>query len=186
MDGPAVMPGRFLPMTAPITLRACTSADAEALSLVGSATFLESYAHQIGGADIVAHCKGQHGPAYYAKALGDAESRCWIAETSTTAPVGYQMLTTPDLPVELQAGDIEIKRIYILSRFQGGGLGRRMVDAALDAARAMGKTRVLLGVYSENLPAQGFYARMGFSEIGDRYFTVGGREFYDKVLARPV
>ena len=107
----------------------------------------------------------------------------WLAEAERGAPVGYCVLTAPDLP-EADPGpdDIEIRRVYLLSRFQGGGTGRALMQSALDAARAAGKRRVVLGAYNEN-PVVGFYERLGFRVIGTRRFQVGPRTYDDVVLA---
>lgn len=166
-------------------IRACYDGDAKLLALIGSATFLETYAHQISGDDIAAHCAAQHGEDYYRRLLVDERSHCWIAELARTgAPIGYQVLTQPDLPISTGRADIELKRIYILSRFQGSGIGRNMIETALSRARALECSRLLLGVYAENTAARGFYAKMGFEEVGERSFRVGSAEFHDKILAR--
>lgn len=154
--------------------------------MIGSATFLETFVDSIEGPDILAHCLNEHSAARYAAWLADiAGSRCWLGEIADTrAPVGYQVLTKPDLPVAPLGGDIELKRIYIFSKFHGGGLARRMMEVAIDEASAMGKARLLLGVYADNPRAIGFYRKMGFEIIGDRPFRVGSRDFHDKVMAR--
>ena len=87
----------------------------------------------------------------------------WLAEADPgRAPVGYAVLTAPDLPEAApREGDVEIRRIYLLSRFQGGGLGRGLMEAALAAAQEAGKRRVVLGAYREN-PVVAFYQRFGF------------------------
>jgi ribosomal protein S18 acetylase RimI-like enzyme len=168
-----------------ISIRACTAADAAALALVGQATFLETYATVLPASDIVAHCAHAHGQASYAAWLADPSCRLWVAEVAETgAPVGYAMLCPPDLPVPLQAADLEIRRIYLLSRFQGGGVGARLMAAAQAAARAAGAKRVLLGVYGGNATALAFYARQGFTEAGVRKFQVGANTYDDLVLAR--
>jgi len=154
------------------------------LSLIGGATFLETFGDSIDAANLLAHAQGPHGVAYYQKLLADsAGTRCWLAELPVTdAPVGYQVLTTSDLP---QAGptDIELKRIYIFSRYHGGGLARRMVEVAVGAAKELGKSRMLLGVYGENHRAIAFYRKAGFEMIGERTFVVGQQVFHDKVMA---
>lgn len=157
------------------------------LSLIGGATFLETFGESIDAANLLAHAQGPHGVAYYEALLADtAETRCWLAELPVTdAPVGYQVLTISDLP-QARLGDIELKRIYLFSRFHGGGLARRMVDLAAEAALAMGKSRMLLGVYGENHRAIAFYRKAGFEMIGDRAFAVGKQTFRDKVMMRPL
>ncbi|AUW60293.1 GNAT family N-acetyltransferase [Sphingobium sp. SCG-1] len=155
------------------------------LSLIGGATFLETFGDSIDAANLLAHAQGPHGVAYYNTLLADtANTRCWLAELPVTAaPIGYQVLTTSDLTQALP-DDIELKRIYIFSRYHGGGLAHRLVDIAIDAARSMGKRRLLLGVYSENHRAIAFYRKAGFEMIGEREFVVGQQLFYDKVMAR--
>jgi len=98
--------------------------------------------------------------------------------------VGYLHLTPPDLPVALQPGDVEIKRIYVLASLHRSGLGRRFIEAAVSHAVAMGAPRLLLGVYKGNARALGFYDRMGFEQVGVRQFDVGGRIYDDWVLAK--
>ena len=83
-----------------IEIRPCTAADANALALVGQATFLETYADNLPAADILAHCELEHGVARYAGWLAQpATYRLWAAEIAqTSVVVGYAMLSPPDLP----------------------------------------------------------------------------------------
>ncbi len=99
---------------------------------MGQATFLEAFAGVISGQDILAHCRQQHAVDKYAAWLRDAASAVWLAETEPgRAPVGYLVLTTPDLPLpDLGPADAEVKRIYLFHRFQGQGMGRLLMEAA--------------------------------------------------------
>ncbi|WP_068877259.1 MULTISPECIES: GNAT family N-acetyltransferase [unclassified Phenylobacterium] len=171
-----------------IDIRPCGPQDAGALALVGQATFLETYATVLPAADILAHCSHEHGEARYAAWLAQPGTyRFWAAGVAGLgAAVGYVMLCPPDLPVPTGPGDLEIKRIYLLSRFQGGGVGARLMATAIDAAKTLGARRVLLGVYGENASAIAFYARQGFAEAGVRKFQVGANTYDDLVLARAV
>lgn len=174
-------------LPAPPLIRRCTREDAAALALAGKATFLESYAGVVDGRAVLRHCQERQTPEYYADCLANRDHALWIAEIGPgAAPVGYLHLTPPDLPVHTRPGDIEIKRIYLLSKFQGSGAGRALFEAALEEARSRGKTRLLLGVYKGNEKALGFYSRMGFERIGEREFDVGGAVYEDWVLGRAV
>jgi hypothetical protein len=109
-----------------IDIRPARDGDAQALAVVGTATFLESYAGVIDGGALVRHCADKHTQAAYAAALADPAQALWLAEAAPgAAPVGYLHLAPPDLPVETRAGDLEIKRIYVLSMLQRSGLGAR-------------------------------------------------------------
>ena len=165
-----------------IVLRECVPGDEEALALVGAATFLETFAGLLEGPDILAHCRVQHGPTQYAVWLADPKYKLCLAELNR-APVGFVVLSPPDLPVALTIDDIELKRIYLLYRFQGGGLGRRMLEWSVSRARALGRKRLLLGVKADNTAALAFYDRVGFVRIGERKFLVGSMLCDDYILS---
>jgi ribosomal protein S18 acetylase RimI-like enzyme len=168
-----------------ILVRAARAGDEAALSLLGGATFLESYAHLLPVTDILGHVARQHDASVYARWLADAACRCWLAEhLPGRAPVGYAVVTAPDLPLpDISADDLEIRRIYLLHRFQRGGLGRRMMDEVMAHGRAVSARRMLLGVYSRNEAALGFYQRLGFARVGTRQFRVGANDYFDYILA---
>lgn len=168
-----------------ITIRACRPGDEAALALVGQATFLETYAGVLPSADIVSHCKSEHGESLYADWLTRPGYSLWAAEMDEgRAIVGYAALTPPDLPVPTGEKDVELKRIYVLNRFHGTGLGAKLMTTAMDAAAQAGFTRMLLGVFGGNSRAIAFYARQGYAEAGVRKFRVGANEYDDLVLAR--
>ena len=167
----------------PWSIREAGAGDIAALSLVASATFLETFAGVLPGAAIVVHCATAYAPDRFADYFARG-SRAWILEaTPGGAPVGFAQLAVPDLP-GAGPGDVELKRIYLLSRFHGSGAGGALMAAA--AAGAAGHARLLLGVYARNAPALAFYGKQGFVPVGERRFDVGGQLFDDVVLARPL
>ena len=169
----------------PARIRRATAADAEALSLVGSATFLETFANLHSAADILAHCRRNHSPEVYAQWLAHPRAGAWLLEAQPgDAPVGYAVLAPADVPVsDPHPDDLEVKRIYLLQPFQGAGWGRQLMDAAAEAARAIGSRRLLLGVWTVNEDALKFYARYGFSVVGAREFWIGDAQCSDHLLA---
>jgi ribosomal protein S18 acetylase RimI-like enzyme len=171
---------------ATVRVRPAVAGDAGRLSLLGRATFLESYAHLLPVEDILAHAEHQHAPAVYARWLADPACRLWLAEAAPGgAPVGYLVATPPELPLpDIAPTDLEIRRIYVLHRFHRLGVGRWLMEEVLQAARAAGCARVLLGVYSRNEAALAFYGRMGFTRAGTRQFRVGANEYHDYILQR--
>ena len=167
--------------TAAWRLRPAGPDDAEALALVGAATFLESFAGVIDGTGIVVHCQRQHSAETYRAYLAKG-ARAWLAEVEPGgAPVGYALLCAPELE-QARPGDIELKRIYLFSHFQGSGISKALMDAV--TAAASGCSRLLLGVKDDNHRALAFYRKHGFETIGTRRFDVGGKTYNDFVLAR--
>lgn len=171
-------------MTNAWQIRTATSVEAPTLALVGAATFLESFAGIIDGPAIVVHCALEHAPAAYRTYLADPRSAAWIAQTTTgAAPVGYALVC----PTQLAGGgdgDLELKRIYALSRFHGTGMGAALMHAAVAYAREQGANRLLLGSYAHNHRAIAFYRRQGFKQTGTRRFQVGQSMFDDIVMTK--
>ena len=161
-----------------VIVREAGAEDSVTLSLIADATFLETFAGAIDGAALVAHCEEKHAPAYLEKLLGDG-ARAWLAELNR-APVGYALLTHPELDAA-RDGDVELKKIYLLSRFHGIGIAPRLFDAVMEASQ--GHDRLLLGVKADNDRAIAFYRKQGFTPIATRQFDVGGTLYDDVVLA---
>jgi GNAT superfamily N-acetyltransferase len=182
----------------PVTLRPATSADADALALVGAATFLEAFTWMLPGADIVAHCARHHTPAAYRDYLAAPATRVTLATSGEDAPVGYTMLCTPELPTfAVLPTDIELKRIYLLSRFRTAPMldpagspvpnlrpAQALLNTAIADSRALHRTRLLLGTHAGNLRAIAFYHRNGFAEAGTRTFHVGNQVCSDLIFAK--
>jgi ribosomal protein S18 acetylase RimI-like enzyme len=192
------------PAVEPVRLRRATLDDAPALALVGSATFLEAFTWMLPGADIIAHCAKNHTAEAYRAALAQPRTRITLAETAASgAPVGYAMLAVPDLPsFDVQPGDIELKRIYLLSRFRSRhtapvlnsagqpipnlSAGQALMNAAIADAQSMGCHRLLLGTNADNQRAISFYRRNDFADAGKRTFQVGSQCCCDLIMARPI
>lgn len=170
--------------TTPYHLRACTGADAALLSLVAGAAFLEAFAGVLDAPDILHHCRANNSAEAFEAYLAKPTTRCVVAEAEPgNAPIGYMLTCEPDLPVDLSRTDYELRRIYLLHRFHGLGVGRALMNSALAAAREQGRTRLLLGVYGKNHNAIRFYKQAGFQQVGERYFTVGATTHHDAVMA---
>ncbi|MES1167367.1 MAG: N-acetyltransferase [Pseudomonadota bacterium] len=167
------------------SIRRCGPGDEGALSLIGQATFLESFAGILPGGDILAHCEKRHSVAVYRKWLGNKDAFLWLSTVAPgRAPVGYLAMMKPDLPLaSIGPKDLEIKRIYVLRRFQGRGIGRKLMQTATTRARSLGMTRLLLGVYGRNESAIEFYQKIGFTRVGERQFKLGRNTYDDLILA---
>ena len=169
----------------PFVLRDCVPGDEGKLALLGAATFLETYAGVLPSNAILAHCGQNHVPEKYRAWLDSTDTHIAIAEVED-APVGYAVLCPVSSSIQASAGDIELRRIYLLHRFQGAGIGPALMDWALGKAKELGNRRLVLGVYPGNKQAIRFYSRYGFTQVGHREFQVGDLLFLDPVLAREV
>ena len=158
--------------------------DEYAISLLGAATFLETFSGMICGKAIIQHCASEHSVHAYQTALLQSNGHLWLATLDPgEAPVGYLHLCKPDLPIQRCDNDLEIKRIYILRKVQGLNVGRCLMGLAIDHARQAKAQHILLGVYDGNIAAMAFYERLGFSRVGERIFQVGDQRYHDWIYA---
>ncbi len=67
----------------------------------------------------------------------------------------------------------ELHRLYVLQAFQGHGVGRALMDAAMAEITESGAGEICLGVWEGNHRAQRFYASYGFEKAGEYGFPVG-------------
>jgi ribosomal protein S18 acetylase RimI-like enzyme len=168
----------------PILWRKAVPGDEQALSLLGQATFLNTFAFDHPGKPLIAFLNDLHSPEFYAGKLSSSNIDIILGETPLGAPVAYAMLCPPEHPDLQQPGDWELKRIYLLPSWQGGGNGKALMAEVLSVAAARKAKRLLLAVYENNKKAQAFYARSGFAPIGETIFMVGDVPFRDMVFAR--
>lgn len=174
---------------ADIRIRRAEAGEEDTLAAIGAATFLEAFTFDIKGPALVAHCRAQHNADVYRKYLeaNDPRYACWLAEYAPTgAPIGYAVACPPELPQETGENDIELKRIYIFSRFHGTGAGKelnRLVDLH---GQSLNCPKIYLGTYEENHRAVAFYKREGYVQVGTRQFQVGAEVYDDIVMAKPL
>lgn len=167
------------PLQGPI-LRRAELADAEALAAIGAATFTETFGHLYPPADLARFLAEAHSPERVRADLADPAKALWLAQVAGET-VGYALAGPCNLPhPEVRPEDGEVKRLYLLRRAQKGGLGGRLLDAALGWLLEAGPRTVWIGVWSENFGAQRLYERRAFVKVGEYGFTVGqtiDREF---------
>lgn len=171
------------------TIRRAQPADAATLADIGTRTFVETFGHLYAPHDLQAFLDDSHCQEAYARALGDPAYALWLAERDGLA-IGYAQAGPCGLPhAEVRAQDGELKRLYLLSGEQNGGVGGALFGHALRWLERNGPRTLWISVWSENLGAQRFYARQGFAFVGEYEFPVGeqrDREFmYRRAAGQP-
>ncbi|MDZ4707360.1 MAG: GNAT family N-acetyltransferase [Saprospiraceae bacterium] len=68
---------------------------------------------------------------------------------------------------------LELQRIYLLSPFQGYGLGNKILDFIVQLAQSSHHSSIWLGVWEHNTKAIRFYEKNGFIRKGEHAFLLG-------------
>lgn len=166
-------------------IRRAVPADAAVLAALGACTFVESFGHLYSPADLQAFLEQSHSPQVYAALLANPDYALWLAHDAAGQPVGYALAGPGSLPhADVQPGDGELKRLYLLGSAQGTGTGARMFEQALAWLERDGPRRLWISVWSENDGAQRFYARYGFEKAGEYEFIVGQQRDHEFIFRR--
>jgi diamine N-acetyltransferase len=166
-------------------LRRATPADASALATLGAATFTETFGHLYPPEDLQIFLIGSHSVDAWTRTLADSQRAVWLATLADATPIGFIAVGVCKLPVENRESTAgEIQQLYILARHHNLRLGSRLMDLGLDWLKEQGRTPVYIGVWSENVGAQRFYARYGFNKVGEYGFPVGSTVDHEFILKR--
>ena len=161
-------------------LRRATVADAATLSWLAARSFTETFGHLYRPQDLAAFLDDAYAVEKQRVILLHPDYAVWLLEVDGE-PVGHAAAGPCGLPhPDVAPGDGEVKRLYLLRQWQGVGRGGMLMDAAMQWLLRDGPGTLWVGVWSENLGAQRFYARRGFQTVGEYLFHVGearDREF---------
>ena len=154
--------------------------DAEWLSLIAKKAYLDNYTHLWfdEGAWYAERCFNIE---QLLKELSDDNSLFYgVAEGKE--PLGFLKINInyPLSKMSCQSKDLslltyeteeipnalELERIYLSKNGQGKGIGQRLVQLTVDAARSRGKGTVWLKAMDTSQAAIGFYEKMGFKTCG--------------------
>jgi len=170
-------------MQQPVIRRADPS-DAAVLADLGARTFSDTFAHLYPPHDLATFLAEAYGLERTQRDLDDPAKALWLVEADGAA-IGYALAGPCDLPhPEVTPSCGELKRFYLLKGWQGGGLGGRLFSEVMAWLERDGPRNIWIGVWSENLGAQRFYERHGFTKVGEYGFRVGGTVDHEFILRR--
>jgi putative acetyltransferase len=67
--------------------------------------------------------------------------------------------------IAIGPGEFEVGKMGVTESAKRGGVGRRLLEHAIEEARASGATRLYLETNSKLLPAIALYERVGFKHL---------------------
>jgi ribosomal protein S18 acetylase RimI-like enzyme len=148
--------------------------DVPALSALAKRTWSEAFGDSVSPDDEAVELEQTRSETYFTNAL--REKTILVAEANG-ALLGYVQFGDVEIPeVEVRAGDQGLQRVYVDTALQGRGLGRALVNAALEHPRLENAGRIYLMVWERNERAVRLYESIGFEKVGATTVTVGSRK----------
>ena len=156
--------------------------DATMLSELGAKTFYDTYARDNTPENIDSYISKSFSKEIQLNELSDTNIVFLIAELENE-PVGYAKLKLDSKDESITGTKvIEIERIYSLQEYIGKGIGKALMQAAIDEAKQKACDSIWLGVWEKNPRAINFYKKWGFREVGSHIFTIGNDPQRDLIL----
>ena len=165
-----------------VNIRKCTFSDLDDLLEIAAQTFDDTFRAMNTPANFEAYMRQAFTREKFSAELAHPHSAFYFIFAGGLL-AGYIKLNVLDAQNELQGPDsLEIERIYVKKEFQGRGLGKDLLEFALDIARQSGKQFAWLGVWEKNEKAIGFYQSLGFQQAGTHGFILGDDHQTDKIM----
>lgn len=169
-----------------IEIRRAGEADAAVVAMLGFVTFFEAYFEQDDAQDLAGYLAENFKPEAIRQEIEDPNAAFYICYADGYA-AGYAKLLSGPSPEGLTGSNpIELKRIYLVERYWGKGLGVRLLGHCEDEARRLGYNTLWLGVWQENRRGLNFYAKHGFRKAGTITFPYGSTTGINDVLEKPL
>ena len=167
-----------------INIRRININDVTALSVIARKTFYDTFTGTCTEEDMQGFLDQYYSKTQLGKELQDAEMYFFFAEINGE-PVAYLQIKEDykNFPEIKKWKALELKRIYVISQFQGKGIAQKLMDFFLDFAAEKKYEVVWLGVWEHNIRAQKFYEKYGFADSGYTHdFPIGSTPQTDKWL----
>ncbi|WP_282936235.1 GNAT family N-acetyltransferase [Paenibacillus sp. RC67] len=167
-----------------LNTKKCTLEDIGLLQEISVETFNETFMNQNSPKNMKAYLERAFNLKQIEKELSNISSQFFFVYFNSEV-AGYLKVNTNDAQSE-EMGDesLEIERIYIMSKFQKHGLGKYLLNKAIEITMEYDKKKIWLGVWEKNENAIAFYKKMGFVQTGAHSFYMGDEEQIDFIMTK--
>lgn len=162
----------------------CKREDLQLLREISIETFNDTFKNQNTPENMKAYLERAFNSKQLEKELANSSSAfyfiCFNEEIA-----GYLKVNSNDAQSEKMGDEsLEIERIYIRKKYQRKGLGKYLLNKAVEIAEEQNKKNIWLGVWEKNENAIGFYKKIGFVQTGAHSFYMGDEEQIDLIMTK--
>ncbi len=163
-----------------MTIRALARNEVPALGALARQTYSDAFGHSFLPSDLEAYLRDALSDSYFERAF---ENDTFLVAHTHEQMIGFAQFGDLVSPIgSASKSDQEIRRIYVLKRFQNNGIGRKLMDAALTHPRLKQAPTIYLDVWERNDGARRLYERYGFVVIGAKSLLLASGVASDRDL----
>ncbi|MBP0723639.1 GNAT family N-acetyltransferase [Bacillus sp. RG28] len=167
-----------------IDIKKCTLEDSRKLQEISYETFNETFKHQNSPENMNTYLERAFNLEQLEEELSNISSQFFFVYFNNEV-AGYLKVNTNDAQSEEMGNEsLEIERIYIKNNFQKHGLGKNLLNTAMEIAMECDKKKIWLGVWEKNENAITFYKKMGFVQTRAHSFYMGDEEQTDFIMIK--
>ncbi|ASA24899.1 GNAT family N-acetyltransferase [Paenibacillus donghaensis] len=167
-----------------ININKCTFEDIGLLQEISIETFNETFKNQNSPENMKAYLNRAFNLKQLEKELSNISSDFYFIYSNEEV-AGYLKVNTNDAQSEIMDNDsLEIERIYIRNKFHKQGLGKYLINKAIEIAIERNKEKIWLGVWEKNESAITFYKKMEFVQTEAHSFYMGDEEQIDFIMTK--
>lgn len=167
-----------------VKINKCNQQNLQLLQEISIETFNDTFKDQNSAANMKAYLDRAFNLKQLEKELTTISSNFFFIYYNEE-PAGYLKININDAQSEKMGDEsLEIERIYIRNKFQGKGLGKYLINKAIELAIEQNKKMIWLGVWKKNENAIGFYKKFGFVQTGAHSFYMGDEEQIDIIMSK--
>lgn len=165
-------------------MRKCELVDLNQLREISIETFTDTFSAQNSLEQIEAYLNQSYSREKLMAEIMNSDSAFYFIYLNEELG-GYLKLNVAGAQSEPMGLDaLEVERIYVRSCYKGKGLGKHMINYAVEAGQYKRKKKIWLGVWEKNEKALGFYTKIGFTKTGSHSFYMGEEEQIDFIMTK--
>ena len=165
-------------------LRKCTKKDVDVLCRFAAETYSDTFSPLNSAENMELYLNTAFSQNKLLSELQNSSSEFYFSYSDGTLS-GYLKINDTSAQTDLHDElSLEIERIYVAEAFQKKGVGKFLLEHAINSARQKQKKYIWLGVWEKNERALRFYEQNGFYRIGTHCFILGKDRQTDHIMRK--
>lgn len=166
------------------TILKCSAEHLSILQEISISTFIDTYIHLNPPGIVQQYTETHFTNERLIDELRKPSIDYYLLFFQTRAAAYLRLNQSPDQSDINDVDSLEIERIYVKKEFQKYGLGKKLIEFAIQRATELHKNYIWLGVWEKNNSAIQFYNKMGFQYSHSHDFWMDNDKQVDFVLKK--